>query len=127
MMKTTLTLLLISFCAVLAESEYSLTRSEDISECERQASILETHLESKTPVMEPVSGMKLGIHWKSLLNNQTMECLESVELLEGLKVVGTFGKSENHRKFAEKQPFEIKLDICKENQNNFKVFLLLLK
>ena len=93
MMKTTLTLLLISF---------HFTRSEDITECEKQASILKTHLESKTPVMEPVSGTKLGIHWKNLLYNQTMECLESVELLNGVRVVGTFGKNENFRNFTEK-------------------------
>ena len=81
MMKTTLILLLIHF-----------TRSEDISECERKASNLKAHIGSKTPVMEPVSGMKIGIHWKNLLNSQTMECLESVELLEGVRVVGTFDK-----------------------------------
>ena len=112
MMKPTLTLLLIYMC-----TEYHLTRSKDISECQREALILETHLESKTPKMEPVSGKKLGIHWKKLLNNQTLECLESVELLEGVRVLGSFGKNENYGNFT----FEIQLDFCKENHNRFKV------
>eukprot|EP00092_Neocalanus_flemingeri_P074078 GFUD01091545.1.p1 GENE.GFUD01091545.1~~GFUD01091545.1.p1 ORF type:complete len:308 (-),score=81.55 GFUD01091545.1:73-996(-) len=48
-----------------------------------------------------------------------MECLDRVELFEGPRKVGIFGKNENSGNFTERKPFKIKMDICKQNLNRF--------
>ena len=85
--------------------------------CKSEADDLKGRVKKKQPVMVPTNEGMVEISWRSLLEQGHSNCLMRVEIYEGSRKLGGYGDDGN----IKKESFQIKLDICKNNYNSFRI------
>ena len=85
--------------------------------CKSEADDLKGRVKKKLPAMVPRSKTSVEISWRSLLEQGHINCLIRVELYEGTRKLGGYGEDGS----IKEESFQIKLDICKNNYNSFRI------
>ena len=74
---------------------------------------------NQKPTLRAISKSTIAVSWDHLVSNDTMECLDHVELRDGTG--GKIGTVNETLQIMKRQSFIVDLDICKEHLEEFQL------